>query len=72
MMGNYTSCKVIEISSITLKFHNGIIRELSHVRHVPELKRNLICLSMLNKAGCVIRLESSMLKVIKGFMVLMK
>lgn len=52
--------------------NNTFYRELSNVRHVLELKRNLISLSMLDKAGCCIRVESSLLKVIKGYIVLMK
>ncbi|KAH9754233.1 hypothetical protein KPL71_015385 [Citrus sinensis] len=33
--------------SVRLKMSDGIIRELDNVRHIPELKRNLISLSML-------------------------
>lgn len=72
MMGNDASCKVIGIYSIRLKFHDGIIRELSRVRHVPELKRNLIFLIFLDKVGFMITTESNILKVIKGSIVLMK
>ena len=72
LMGNNASCKVIGIGSVRLKMSDGIIRELDNVRHIPELKRNLISLSMLDKAGCCIRLESSSLKVIKGSLILMK
>ena len=71
-MGNNAFCKVIGIGSVRLKMSDGIIRELHNVRHIPELKRNLISLSMLDKAGCCIRLESSSLKVIKGSLILMK
>lgn len=55
--------------------HDGIIRELINVRHVLEPKKNLmnlISLSMLDKARCSIRVESKVLKVLKGSMVLMK
>ncbi|KAK9179751.1 hypothetical protein WN943_028956 [Citrus x changshan-huyou] len=72
LMGNNVSCKVIGIGSVRLKMSDGIIRELDNVRHIPELKRNLISLSMLDKAGCCIRLESSSLKVIKGSLIMMK
>lgn len=51
---------------------NGTIRELYDVRHVPELKRNLISLSILDKRGRNIKVESSVLKVIRGSTVLMK
>ena len=72
LIGNNASYKVTRIGSIRLKMHDGIVRELMNVRHIPELKRNLISLSMLDKAECSIRVESSVLKVLKGAMVLMK
>ena len=72
MIGNNATYKVTDIDSVRLKIFDGLIRELDSVRHVPELKRNLISLSMLDKAGCSIIVESSSLKVIKGSMVLMK
>ena len=72
LMGNNTSFKVTGIASVRLKMSDGIIRELDNVRHILKLKRNLISLSMLDKAECSIRLESSSLKVIKGSLVLMK
>lgn len=42
------------------------------MKHVPELKTNLISLGMLNKMGCLVKLESSTLKVMRGAMMLMK
>ena len=71
-MGKNPFSKVTSIGSVRLKTSDGIIRELDNVRHIPELKRNLISLSMLDKAWCSIRLESGSLKVIKGSLVLMK
>ncbi|KAH9802523.1 hypothetical protein KPL71_001422 [Citrus sinensis] len=72
VMGNDASCKVIGRGTIKLKMLDGTIRELPNVRHIPDLKRNLISLGMLDKMGCVIKLESGTLKVLKGSMVLMK
>ncbi|KAH9680956.1 hypothetical protein KPL71_026757 [Citrus sinensis] len=72
VMGNDASCRVIGKGTIKLKMLDGTIRELANVRHVLDLKRNLISLGMLDKMGCVIKLESGILKVLKGSMVLMK
>ncbi|KAH9680944.1 hypothetical protein KPL71_026750 [Citrus sinensis] len=72
VIGNDASCRVIGRGTIKLKMLDGTIRELANVRHVPDLKRNLISLGMLDKMGCVIKLESGTLKVLKGSMVLMK
>ena len=47
-MGNNAACKVIGIGSVRLKMSDGIIRELDNVRHIPELKRNLISLGMID------------------------
>ncbi|KAH9657209.1 hypothetical protein KPL70_022963 [Citrus sinensis] len=72
VMGNDASCRVIGRGTIKLKMLDGTIRELTNVRHIPDLKRDLISLGMLDKIGCVIKLESGTLKVLKGSMVLMK
>ena len=72
VMGNDASFKVIGRGTIKLKMFDGTIRELANVRHFPDLKRNLISLGMLDKMGFVIKLESGTLKVLKGFMVVVK
>ena len=51
---------------------NGVVRELTQVRFVPELKRNLISIGILDQTGCVIKAEKGILRVIKGSMVIMK
>ncbi|KAL5580785.1 hypothetical protein UlMin_013227 [Ulmus minor] len=50
LMGNDEACKVIRIGTIKLKMFDGQIRTLSNVRHIPDLKRNLISLSILDEA----------------------
>ncbi|KAG8486155.1 hypothetical protein CXB51_019539 [Gossypium anomalum] len=44
LMGNNASCKIVGVGTIKVKMFDGVIRTLSDVRHVPELKRNLISL----------------------------
>ncbi|KAH9765484.1 hypothetical protein KPL70_001889 [Citrus sinensis] len=72
VMGNDAICKVVGKGIIKLKMLDGMTRELANVRHVPDLKRNLISLGMLDKMGCLVKLESDTLKVMRGSMVLMK
>ncbi|KAH1122310.1 hypothetical protein J1N35_005470 [Gossypium stocksii] len=52
--------------------HDEAIRILSDVRHVPDLKKNLISLRILNSKGCGINIELSGIKVSYGAPVLMK
>lgn len=54
-MGNNTFCKVTEIGFIRLKMSDGIARELT--THVPELKMNLISLSMLVRQGIILQMN---------------
>ncbi|KAG8501671.1 hypothetical protein CXB51_003833 [Gossypium anomalum] len=51
LMGNNASCKITGVGTIKVKMFDGVVRTLSDVRHIPELKRNLISLSTLDSNG---------------------
>ncbi|KAH9770104.1 hypothetical protein KPL71_012259 [Citrus sinensis] len=72
LMGSNSMCKVVGIETISLRMFDGVVRELTQVKFVPELKRNLISIGMLDQTCCVIKAEKSVLRVIKGSMVIMK
>ncbi|KAH9678410.1 hypothetical protein KPL71_025698 [Citrus sinensis] len=72
LMGNNSVCKVVEIGTVSLKMYDGMVRELTQVRHVPEFKKNLISIGMLDQTGCVIKAENGTLKVTRGSIVIMK
>ncbi|MBA0783394.1 hypothetical protein Gotri_001115, partial [Gossypium trilobum] len=71
-MGNDPSIKVIDISIVIIKMHDGTIRTLSNVIYVPDLGKNLIFLSILDSKGCRINIESSDIKVSHEALVLLK
>ncbi|KAG8497270.1 hypothetical protein CXB51_008544 [Gossypium anomalum] len=72
LMGNNASCKIAGVGTIKVKMFDGVVRTLSDVRHVPELKRNLISLSTLDSKGYRYTAESGVLKNSKGSLVVMK
>ncbi|KAK5819897.1 hypothetical protein PVK06_024931 [Gossypium arboreum] len=72
LMGNNASCKIAGVGTIKVKMFDGVERTLSDVRHVPELKRNLISLSTLDSKGYRYTAESGVLKISKGSLVVMK
>ncbi|KAG8472988.1 hypothetical protein CXB51_034943 [Gossypium anomalum] len=72
LMRNNASCKIASVGTIKVKMFDGAIRTLSDVRHVLELKRNLISLSILDSKGYKYTVESGVLKVFKGSLVVMK
>ncbi|KAJ4723531.1 Retrovirus-related Pol polyprotein from transposon TNT 1-94 [Melia azedarach] len=72
LMGNNIACKVVGIGNIKIRMFEGILRLIQGVRYVPDLKRNLISLGMLDKSGCILKAENGVLKVVKGSLVIMK
>ena len=51
---------------------DGVIRTLTDVRHVPRLKKILICLGVWDSCGHKFTGLSGVLKVSKGVLVVMK
>ena len=51
---------------------DGVVCTLSDVRHVPDLKRNLISLSTLDAKGYKYTSEGGVLKISKGTLVVIK
>lgn len=56
VMGNDLCYKVIVKGVARLKMFDGMLKELRDVKHVPELKGNLISLGMLDKIGYLVKL----------------
>ncbi|KAK3002536.1 hypothetical protein RJ639_020933 [Escallonia herrerae] len=69
LMENDVACKVVGISSIQIRMHDGIVRTLTDVRDVPELRKNLISLGTLNSNGCSYRAAGGVMRIMKGALV---
>ncbi|KAL8149139.1 hypothetical protein AgCh_006228 [Apium graveolens] len=52
--------------------HDGVVIMLTNVRHVPELKKNLIYVGVLDSGGCKIVTQNGEMKVVQGNLVAMK
>ncbi|KAH1073512.1 hypothetical protein J1N35_025840 [Gossypium stocksii] len=72
LMGNNASCKITSVGTIKVKMFDGVVRILNDIRHVPELKRNLISLSTLDSKGYKYIVESGVLNISNGSLVVMK
>ena len=71
-MGNDASCKVVGIGNRIIKMFDGVVRTLCDVRHVLDLKKNLISLGALDSNDFCCKSESRIMKVSKGIMIVMK
>jgi hypothetical protein len=71
-MGNGIRCKTVGVGSIRIRMFDGIVRELTDVIYVPELKSNLISLGVLDYCGYKYTGQGGVLTLSKGNLVVMK
>ena len=71
-MGNDAPCKVVGIGTVQIKMHDGVVRTITDIRHVQDLKRNLISLGTLNDSGCKYVGEGGVLRKSKRSLTVMK
>ena len=51
LMGNDAYCKIVGIGTFRIKMLGGVVRTLGDVKHVLDLKRNLISLRLTIQKG---------------------
>ena len=66
------SSKVISIRTLQIKMHDEVVRTLTDVQHIPDLKKNLISLGVLNSQGCKYSAQGGVLTVSKGALIVIK
>ena len=71
-MGNDATCPVIGIGTVKIKMFDGVVRVLSNVRHVPDLRKNSISLGVLDDLGYTYSSKGGIMKITKGALMVMK
>ena len=71
-MRNDATCQMIGIGTVRIKMFDGVVRDLTDVRYVPQMKKNIISVGAVESKGFKMTLENGILKVTKGFLVVMK
>src|SRR4051812_34435005 len=71
-MGNNTLGKIIGIGNAKVKMHDGIIRTFGSVRHVSDLKKNLISMGTLEDNSLHYSSGGGKMKICKGSLVMMR
>jgi len=51
---------------------DGVIRDLTDVRYVPQMKKNIISVGAVESKDLKLTLENGILKIAKGSMIVMK
>jgi hypothetical protein len=71
-LGDDVPCKIVGMGKVKIKQQNGNQWLLKEVRHVPDLRKNLISIGMFVSEGCISIFTDNMWKVIKGSLVIEK
>ena len=73
LMGNDAPCKCVGIGSIQIRMHNGVVRTLIEVHHVPQLKRNLVSAGVMDSKGFSCEVKGGVMQITrKGKFVVMQ
>src|SRR3954464_14589736 len=72
LMGNDAACNIIGIGNIRMRMFDGQVRTLSNVRHVPDMRKNLLSLGALEAQGFRFSGEGGVIKVSKDSMTVLK
>ncbi|WVY90442.1 hypothetical protein V8G54_035956 [Vigna mungo] len=68
-MGNHVTSKIVGIGEVTLTTENGTRLVLKEVRHVPEMRLNLISVGKLDDAGMNNQFSDGKWKLCRGSMI---
>ena len=66
------SCSMVGIGTVAINMFDGMTITLKEVRHVPDLKRNIISLGTLDESSYSFKVGNGKLTILKGVMVVMK
>jgi hypothetical protein len=71
-LGDDAPCKIVGMRKVKIKQRNGNQWLLKEVRHVPDLRKNLISIGKLASEGCISIFTDKVWKVTKGSLVIEK
>ena len=63
---------MVGIGTIRIKIFDSMVRDLTDVRYVRQMKKNIISVGAIKSKGLKVTLEDRILKVTKESMVVMK
>jgi hypothetical protein len=71
-LGDDAPCKIFAMEKVKIKQRNGNQWLLKEVRHVPDIRKNLISTGQLASEGCISIFTDKVWKVTKGSLVIAK
>ncbi|KAL1564721.1 Integrase catalytic domain-containing protein [Salvia divinorum] len=72
LLGNDQTCQIMGIGNIKMQLDDGSSMILTEVRYIPDIKRNLISLGVLELKGCQFMSQKGIMTVLKNSQLVMK
>ncbi|KAJ0082018.1 hypothetical protein Patl1_10203 [Pistacia atlantica] len=70
LLGDDTAVKIIGRGKIRLRSHDGSVRTLPEVMHIPGMSRNLLSVGTMADAGIVFNCDRTSCKMTQGSIVI--
>ena len=51
IMGNTDACQMVEIGTLRIKMFDGVVRNLTDVRYIPYMTKNIISVGVVESKG---------------------
>ncbi|KAL0355895.1 UNVERIFIED_CONTAM: Retrovirus-related Pol polyprotein from transposon TNT 1-94 [Sesamum radiatum] len=73
-LGDDRCCNIAGVGDVRIKMYDGTVRTLCDVRHISDLKKNLISLGTLHKNGFIPKADEDRetIRIVKGALTVMK
>ena len=68
-LGDNQACSIGGIGTVSIHFGDGCNINLKHLRHVAQIKRNLISMAMLDQEGFNVKIENGVVMVFTRILV---
>ena len=72
IMGNDATYSIIGIGIVKIKMFDGVVRVFEDVRHIPDLRKNLISLGVLDDLGYSYSSKGRVMKITKCILLVIK
>jgi len=63
-MGNDIVCQMLEIYTVWIKMFDGVVKDLTDVSYVPQIKKNIISVGVVESKGLKVTVENGILKIL--------
>ncbi len=72
IMGNDATYSIIGIGTVKIKMFDGVVRAFENVKHILDLRKNLISLGVLDDLDYLYSSKGGVMKITNGALLVMK